>query len=78
MLFRSDEPTPDAIAGCVRRFITVESTFSRSACRSNAERFAAERFRAEFTTLVAGYVEAAHLRAETPADHNATLESLAA
>jgi glycosyltransferase involved in cell wall biosynthesis len=45
--------TPDAraIAACVQEFIADEASFSRSACRDQARRFSAERFRAEFTAF---------------------------
>lgn len=45
------EQTPDALAAGVRRFETV--LFDTAACRANAERFSATRFRAEFR----GWVE---------------------
>jgi glycosyltransferase involved in cell wall biosynthesis len=45
------EQTPDALAECVRRFEAV--SFDADACRANAERFSAARFRAEFRAWVA-------------------------
>ncbi|GJE60641.1 glycosyltransferase [Methylobacterium trifolii] len=51
-------PKPDEIAACIRSFIAQEGTFSREACRRQAERFSAERFRREFTTFVEGRVAA--------------------
>ncbi len=50
-LFFAD-PTAEAIAACLRAFVATEGEFSREACRVQAERFSAERFRQEFTTLV--------------------------
>lgn len=47
-----DEPTPQAIAQCVSKFMTVENDFSPAACRQQASRFSAERFRQEFTGAV--------------------------
>lgn len=44
------EQTPDALAAGVRRFETV--SLDSAACRANAERFSAARFRAEFRTWV--------------------------
>ena len=47
-----DEPTPDAIARTVRTFIEREREFSPLACRQQAERFSAARFRSEFKNVV--------------------------
>lgn len=47
-----DEPTPDAIMRTVRAFIERENEFSAAACRQQAERFSATRFRSEFKNLV--------------------------
>ncbi len=47
-----EEPTPRAIAACVLRFIAMEGRFSPEACRNQAARFSAERFRKEFTDAV--------------------------
>jgi glycosyltransferase involved in cell wall biosynthesis len=47
-----DEPTPDAIARTVRAFIEREREFSPLACRQQAERFSAARFRSEFKNVV--------------------------
>lgn len=46
-----DKPEPSAIAACVRAFTAAEGSFSREACCSQAHRFSAERFRAEFTAF---------------------------
>jgi glycosyltransferase involved in cell wall biosynthesis len=45
-------PAPDDIANSVRAFVAQEHTFSRLVCRARANRFSAERFRAEFTAFV--------------------------
>jgi glycosyltransferase involved in cell wall biosynthesis len=55
MLFDSAEPA--AIADCVRAFVAQEQLFSRDDCRAQASQFSAERFRAEFTTVVEGAME---------------------
>ncbi|WP_036270608.1 glycosyltransferase [Methylobacterium sp. WSM2598] len=47
-----DEPSAEAIAACLRSFVATEGSFSRAACRAQAERFSAERFRREFTSFV--------------------------
>lgn len=47
-----DEPSPTAIAACVSRFVAMEERFSAEACRRQAARFSAERFRREFTDAV--------------------------
>ncbi len=47
-----DEPTPDAITRTVRAFIEREREFSPLACRQQAERFSAVRFRSEFKNVV--------------------------
>jgi glycosyltransferase involved in cell wall biosynthesis len=46
------EQSPDAIARAVRQFESAADRISPQACRGNAERFAPERFRREFGTLV--------------------------
>ncbi|MFE1602319.1 glycosyltransferase [Methylobacterium sp. ID0610] len=46
------EPSAEAIAACLRSFVSMEDSFSRAACRAQAERFSAERFRREFTDFV--------------------------
>ncbi|MBI5110930.1 MAG: glycosyltransferase [Rhodovulum sp.] len=53
-------PTPDPadIAACVRSFVAQEHMFSRTVCRTQAARFSAERFRAEFSAFVDRQVEA--------------------
>ncbi len=48
------EQTAEAIAGAVRRFESVPGGFPVAACRANAERFSAARFRAEFRAWVEG------------------------
>ena len=45
-----DRHSPDAIADAVQRFETI--AMRPDACRSNAERFSAERFRREFAATV--------------------------
>jgi glycosyltransferase involved in cell wall biosynthesis len=55
------EQTPDALRDAVARFEAVEHEFSPAACRANAERFSAERFREEFAGFVRGAL-AAHRR----------------
>ncbi|MFL9828836.1 glycosyltransferase, partial [Rhodoplanes sp. SY1] len=52
-------PTPDDIADCVRAFVAQEHTFSRTTCRQQAQRFSAERFRAEFSSFVEKEMEMA-------------------
>ena len=47
-----DVQTPEAIAASVRRFEASADPISAGACRANAERFAASRFRAEFAAFV--------------------------
>lgn len=47
-----NEPTPEAIAECVRAFIRVEDRFSPAACRQQASRFSTERFRRDFSDAV--------------------------
>ena len=47
-----DVQTPEAIAATVRRFEASADHISAGACRANAERFAASRFRAEFAAFV--------------------------
>ena len=48
------EQTPSAIAAAIRQFEAAEHRIVPAACRENAARFSAERFRSEFS----GYVEA--------------------
>jgi glycosyltransferase involved in cell wall biosynthesis len=43
-----DDQTPEAVAAAVLRFEANEHRFDPAACRRNAERFGAERFREEF------------------------------
>jgi glycosyltransferase involved in cell wall biosynthesis len=65
----ADEPTgvlyhaqtADALRDAVARFEAVEHEFSPAACRANAERFSAERFRSEFGAFVRSAM-AAHRR----------------
>ena len=47
------EQTPAAIANAVRRFEVDAPRIRPEACRTNAERFSAERFRREFAAFVA-------------------------
>ncbi|OYU89637.1 MAG: glycosyl transferase family 1 [Bradyrhizobiaceae bacterium PARB1] len=47
-----DASEPEAIAECVRAFIAREHEFSRDVCRAHAQKFSAERFRAELMTFV--------------------------
>jgi hypothetical protein len=44
--------TADAIAAAVRAFDAALPTIRAAQCRANAERFSAERFRAQFEALV--------------------------
>jgi glycosyltransferase involved in cell wall biosynthesis len=48
-----DEQTPEAIAAGVRAFEANEGRITASACRDNAARFSATRFRSEFSAFVA-------------------------
>ncbi len=68
------EPTPGAIAECVSRFITVEGEFSRAACRQQAERFSASRFRDEIKT----FVEAQIKRVRSPLEAQRSFETSSA
>ena len=43
---------PDAVADAVRGFEAALPAIRPSDCRTNAERFATERFRAEFSSFV--------------------------
>jgi glycosyltransferase involved in cell wall biosynthesis len=52
-----DEPDPDSIADCIRAFVAQEHLFSRGACRMQASRFSADRFRSEFKAFVDRCVE---------------------
>jgi glycosyltransferase involved in cell wall biosynthesis len=47
-----DEPTAGAIADAVRRFEAAAERITARACRENAERFSAGRFRAELVAFV--------------------------
>ncbi|CCD89078.1 putative Glycosyl transferase, group 1 family protein [Bradyrhizobium sp. ORS 285] len=47
-----DSPEPEAIAACVRAFVTREKTISRLDCRQRAGFFSAERFRSQFVAAV--------------------------
>jgi glycosyltransferase involved in cell wall biosynthesis len=47
-----DTPEPDAIASCVCDFIRQEDSFTREACRNQAEPFSAELFRIRFSRFV--------------------------
>ena len=53
-----DEPTPEAIVGAIRTFEQNRSRIDPAACRANAERFSAARFRAELASCVAARYEA--------------------
>ena len=44
--------TPETLASAVREFESVEARLTAAACRTNAERFSAARFRAEFREWV--------------------------
>jgi glycosyltransferase involved in cell wall biosynthesis len=46
------EPTPEAIAAAVQRFLPLEENFSSIICREHAARFSAARFRREFNGVV--------------------------
>ena len=47
-----DTPDPEAVAACVRLFILQEGTFTREACRAQAETFSADLFRIRFSRFV--------------------------
>ena len=47
------EQTPEAIAAAVRTFESNAHRFTPAACRANAARFSADRFRSEFAAFVA-------------------------
>ncbi len=47
------EQTPEAIAASVRTFESNAHRFTPAACRANAARFSADRFRSEFAAFVA-------------------------
>lgn len=47
------EQTPDSLVAAIRRFEANGHRVTAGACRSNAERFASSRFRAEFVAAVA-------------------------
>jgi glycosyltransferase involved in cell wall biosynthesis len=47
-----DEQTPESIAEGVRRFETAQGRISADACRRNAARFSAERFRSELGAFI--------------------------
>ncbi|MFQ5773864.1 MAG: glycosyltransferase family 4 protein [Kiloniellaceae bacterium] len=47
-----DRQTPEAIAAAIRAFEARGDCFAARDCRANAERFAPDRFRAEFTDFV--------------------------
>lgn len=47
-----EEPSPESIAASIGAFVASELTFSREACRANALRFSAERFRHQFKLFV--------------------------
>ncbi|MGY2046818.1 glycosyltransferase [Methylobacterium sp. JK268] len=59
------EPTPEAIAACVRAFVACEDAFSRDACRAQAARFSAARFRDELTAFVESQMRRAASRCAT-------------
>jgi glycosyltransferase involved in cell wall biosynthesis len=52
-----DEQSPAAIAQAVERFEAMEASISPEACRANALRFAADRFRTEFAALVSAAID---------------------
>lgn len=58
-----DEQSPAAIAQAVERFEAMEASISPGACRANALRFAADRFRTEFAALVSAAVDNARAAA---------------
>jgi glycosyltransferase involved in cell wall biosynthesis len=49
-----DAQTPEAIASAVAEFERVRTRIDVQACRTNAQRFAASRFRSEFSAFVQG------------------------
>jgi glycosyltransferase involved in cell wall biosynthesis len=61
-----DDQTADAIAAAVLRFEALQGDIRAQACRLNAERFSADRFRAEFGGAIEGALAAGRARAVTP------------
>lgn len=47
-----NEATPTAIAACINAFVVREPTFSREACRQNAQLFSSAQFRRRFTAAI--------------------------
>ena len=53
-------PEPELVADCVRKFIAHEQDYNRAACRLQAERFSAERFRDKLTAFVNAHIHLVH------------------
>jgi hypothetical protein len=60
------EQTPKGIAAGVRAFEADAHRFTPAACRANAARFSAERFRGEFAAFVAARLTEFADRGRTP------------
>ena len=60
------EQTPAAIADAVRTFEAAAARIRPEACRANAERFAAERFRRELAAFVAASWDESAARGSRP------------
>ena len=61
-----DAQTPEAIAGAVRTFERHRSRIASDACRENAQRFSAPRFRSEFSAFVGSKWDAFRRNAARP------------
>jgi len=57
-----DQATPEAVADAVRRFDRLEPAISSEACHRNAQRFAEDRFEANFTSFVGAHYAAFNAR----------------
>ncbi len=62
-----DAQTPAAIAGAIRGFEAERARFDAAACRDNALRFSATRFRTAFRAFVDGTADAADAAGHAPA-----------
>lgn len=61
-----DAQTPSAVADAVRGFAAAAARIRPEACRANAERYSAERFRREFAAFVAARHAASAQRGRQP------------
>jgi glycosyltransferase involved in cell wall biosynthesis len=61
-----DQPTPEAIAEAVRRFILADVRFTPDNCHANALRFAEERFDLELSTVVRSAMLSSAARVPVP------------